>query len=190
MSTPNTSSTHTFAPSGRPSIPARNFGFDRLQPRARSEVLSHFSGLSHADLALRFSAAVTADALQRYVAALDFDRNVVIAARDESGALLGIVQLMPFASDQGQAAEIAFSVVPRARGRGVGKQLMEHAIDYAREHGVTRLLAQICPDNAPMLAILRSAGMSLAREDGEIVGTMLLERCANRSVPREALRAA
>ena len=35
-------------------------------------------------------------------------------------------------------------------------------------------IAQVCPQNTPMLAILRGAGMSIKREDCEMVGTLTI----------------
>ena len=172
----STAGTNAFALRDARALLKPDLRFERLDPRARAQVLAHFRNLSPADLGLRFSATVTAASLERYVAALDFARDVIVGARDASGALAGIVQLMPLASDQGQAAEIALSVLPAARGSGLGKRLIAHAIDNARARGVTRLVAQICPENAPMLAIFRAAGMSLKREDGEIVGTLIVSQ--------------
>lgn len=186
MNTP-TIDRSTFAQSGASASDHAKLRCERLGPQARAEVMAHFSSLSPADLALRFSACVTAYSLERYVAALDFTRNIIVAARSGAGVVIGIVQLLPFASDQGQAAEIAFSVAPPARGCGLGSRLMQEAIGYAQQHGVTRLVAQVCADNAPMLAVLRGAGMSVAREDGEIVGTLVIApRNRRRAEPRAA----
>jgi RimJ/RimL family protein N-acetyltransferase len=190
MNTPNIASTSARAHTRALAVRSDIFRFERLTCHARADVLMHFSSLSPGDLALRFSATMTAASLERYAAALDFGRDVIVAARDGSGAVVGIAQLMPFASDQGKAAEIAFSVTPAARGCGLGKRLMEEAIGCAHAHGVTRLVAQICPENAPMLAVLRGAGMSLTREDGEIVGTLIVNPPSTRGRRRDELRVA
>ncbi len=153
---------------------ASDLSFELLGSGARADVLAHFNTLSADDRALRFSAVTSEAALETYAARIDFSRDLVVAARDAAGAIVGIAQVMPFSSDRGSAAEVAFSVDPAARGQGLGRRLMAAAIEHAGARGVGRLVAQVCPQNAPMLAIFRAAGMRLAREDGEIVGTLAI----------------
>jgi len=153
---------------------AADFTFEPLGAQARGEILAHLRQLSGADLALRFSATMTEAALARYTDSLDFNRDSFVAARASNGELTGIAQVMPIGSDRGAAAEVAFSLAPAARGKGWGSRLMREAITVARTRGITRLIAQVCPQNTPMLAILRGAGMSITREDCEMVGTMTI----------------
>ena len=95
---------------------AADFTFEPLNPQARGEILTHLGQLSPADLNLRFSATMTEAALARYTANLDFNRDSFVAARARSGELTGLAQVMPIGSDQGAAAEVAFSLVRAARG--------------------------------------------------------------------------
>lgn len=153
---------------------ATDIRFEALGVPARAEILAHFRQLSAADLALRFSATMSDIALERYVDSLDFIHDTIIAARSRNGEVTGIAQLIPVGSDRGGAAEVAFSLVPAARGKGLGSRLMREAVAAAQRRGITHLFAQVCPRNAPMLAILRHAGMTLAREDCEMVGSLAL----------------
>lgn len=155
-----------------------DFSFELLDADARAEVLAHLHRLSADDRALRFSSVTSDAALDAYAARIDFARDLVVAARDAAGAIIGLAQVMPLASDRGSPAEVAFSVNPAARGRGLGRRLMAAAIEHAGAHGINRLVAQVCPRNAPMLAIFRAAGMALAREDGEMVGTLAITAAA------------
>jgi len=175
-----------FASTGTCVFGAARLRFERLEAHSRTEVLGLLGSLAPADLALRFSMSMTASALARYVATIDFDRDIIIAARDGCAALAGIVQLMPLASDRHRPAEIAFAVAPAMQGRGLGKGLMAAAIAYAQMSGITLLVAQICPRNAPMLAVFQSAGMSLVRDDGEITGTLQIARGVSVRLSREA----
>ena len=50
------------------------------------------------------------------------------------------------------------AVDPDARGRGVGHQLLEHAIGRARRAGVTRVWSQVSPKLESSHGLLRSLG--------------------------------
>lgn len=177
MHTPHSTTAAPAAPTAH-RADAAGLSFELLGADARAAVLAHFGRLSAEDRALRFSAVISEAALESYTARIDFTRDLVVAARDAAGAILGIAQVMPFPSDSGSAAEVAFSVNPAARGQGLGRRLMAAAVAHAGARGIGRLVAQVCPQNAPMLAIFRAAGMRLAREDGEIVGTLAISTAA------------
>jgi RimJ/RimL family protein N-acetyltransferase len=145
---------------------------DRLRFSDRSQVLRHFHSLSQDDLTLRFGSASTPEALDRYVNAIDFEADALLGIRDDTGAILALVELLRLRTGGRASAELAFSVVPSARGRGLASCLMQAAIDFAHRHGIECLLAQVCPRNAPMLATLRRAGMRLQRVEGEVVGVL------------------
>lgn len=148
--------------------------FEVLDAGAREEILRHLLRLSDDDRHLRFGGTVTAEGIARYTGSLDLARDRTIAARDREGRIAGIAQIMPITSDGVATAEVAFSIDPARRGVGLGKRLVGEAIILADRLGVRRLLAQVCPGNAPMLSILRRVGMNFAREDGEMVGTLFL----------------
>ena len=61
-------------------------------------------------------------------------------------------------TDFPHSAEIAFVVSDRHRGRGIGTLLLEHLASAAREHGITRFVAETLADNAKMLEVFRGAG--------------------------------
>ena len=63
------------------------------------------------------------------------------------------------------AAEFAVGVVEACRGRGVGTQLSEAIVESAREDGLQLLIAQVQPDNGPMLRALTATGVPLAVTD-------------------------
>lgn len=56
-------------------------------------------------------------------------------------------------------------VDPDARGRGVGRMLLEHAVGRAKRAGVTRMWAQVCPKVESSEALFRSFGF---RETGRL----------------------
>jgi acetyltransferase len=137
-------------------------------------VLEHLLSLCSEDLRLRFGNIVTARTVVSYAAHIDFDTDIVLALCGESAAPIGIAQVMRLPSDGSSSAEIAFSVVPGSRGLGFGHRLMREVIATAYLEHIRSLVAQMCPDNAPMLAIVRRAGMRLVHAHGEVTGTLAL----------------
>jgi GNAT superfamily N-acetyltransferase len=71
------------------------------------------------------------------------------------------------------------AVDPDVRGRGVGQQLLQHAIGRARRAGVTRVWAQVSPKLGYTQALFRSLGF---RDAGQVCAAywdedvVLLER--------------
>jgi acyl-CoA synthetase (NDP forming)/GNAT superfamily N-acetyltransferase len=68
-------------------------------------------------------------------------------------------------------AEVAFLVEDAHQGRGLGQLLLEHLAEAAREHGISRFIAEVLPDNRKMMTVFTEAGYHVAREfeDGVIV---------------------
>lgn len=54
------------------------------------------------------------------------------------------------------------------QGLGIGGVLMRHLIALAREAGLRELVAEVLPENLPMLKVLEKSGLRLTtkREDG------------------------
>ena len=83
-----------------------------------------------------------------------------LVARDESGEILGWAALSPISERcaYGGVAEVSVYVAERARGRGVGRALLEAVIESARDGGLWTLQAGIFPDNLASLELHRRLG--------------------------------
>ena len=55
-------------------------------------------------------------------------------------------------------AEVAFLVQDAHQGRGIAQVLLEHLAQAARERGIERFVAEVLPDNQPMIQTFRDAG--------------------------------
>ena len=67
-------------------------------------------------------------------------------------------------------AEVAFVIRDDHQGRGLGSVLLEHLAAAAREHGITRFVAEVLPSNRRMLMTFEEAGYHPAHhlEDGVV----------------------
>src|SRR3569833_2967889 len=60
-------------------------------------------------------------------------------------------------------AEVAFVVEDAHQGRGIGSVLLEYLADAARDHGITRFVAEVLPENSGMLRVFSDFGYQIQR---------------------------
>ena len=106
-----------------------------------------------------------------------------LVARDE--AVLGWAALSPISRRACYAgvAEVGIYVAERARGRGVGRALLEALIRSAEEHGIWTLQGATIAENAASIALQQRCGFRIvgrreriAKRDGVWRDTVLTER--------------
>ena len=105
---------------------------------------------------------------------VDFvDHVALVAATDESGRSV-IVGGARYIVVQPGKAEVAFTVVDRYQGQGIGAALMRHLAAIARAAGVKELIAEVLPENAAMLKVFEKSGCSVTtRRDRGVVHVTL-----------------
>jgi acyl-CoA synthetase (NDP forming)/GNAT superfamily N-acetyltransferase len=67
----------------------------------------------------------------------------------------------------GSAAEIALAVADEMHRRGIATLLLEHLVSLARARGVKTFVAEVLPDNYPVLRVLGDAGLTVRRRYGD-----------------------
>jgi RimJ/RimL family protein N-acetyltransferase len=71
-------------------------------------------------------------------------------------------------------AEIAFTVVDQYHGQGIGAALMRHVAAIAGEAGLKELVAEVLPDNAPMLKVFEKSGLCLStKREAQVIHVTL-----------------
>ena len=95
-------------------------------------------------------------------------------------------------------AEIAIVVDPSARGKGLGKALMDRALLKAKVRGAERVVLLCQMHNEPMRRLAHSAGLHAHLEDGEVEGSLAIaqaqadgqdgRRCPRRDRQRQLRR--
>src|SRR6476661_3456693 len=140
-------------------VPIRSLG-----PAHRARILAHLLALGPDDRYLRFGYMATDEQIQRYVEALDFDRDDIFGIYNRKLELIAMAHLA-FSRDPeaSQCAEFGVSVLQKARGRGYGSRLFERAAIHARNDGVDLLFIHALSENTAMLKIARKAGAKLER---------------------------
>ena len=97
-----------------------------------------------------------------------------VCLRDDPGrvALLGVLgdEVVGVASYEvtadAAAAEVALAVADSMHGRGIATLLLEHLVSLARAQEVKVLVADVLPDNYPVLRVLSDAGLAVRRRLG------------------------
>lgn len=147
-------------------VPIRSLG-----PRHRERIAAHLHSLEVSDRYLRFGYAANDSQISKYVDMLDFEQDEVFGIFSRRLELIAMAHLahaaVAPAKDGPAVSEFGVSVVPRARNRGFGRRLFEHAMLHARNRGVETLLIHALSENTAMLKIARNAGATVVREGSE-----------------------
>lgn len=142
-----------------------------LTSRHRARILAHLLGLDEHDRYLRFGFAASDAQISHYTDALDFERDELFGIFNRRLELIALAHLayapLPATRVEPAMAEFGVSVSSRARGRGLGARLFDHAILHARNRGIRTLAIQALSENTAMLRIARNAGATVVREGPE-----------------------
>ena len=154
-------------PPARRWIPIRS-----LAERHRPRILAHLLALPEQDRYLRFGYAASDAQIARYADLIDFTHDEVFGVFDRRLELIAQAHLAGLPNTR--EAEFGVSVLPKARGRGYGARLFDHAVLHARNRGVDTLLIHALTQNTPMLRIARTAGATVDSEGGEALARLRL----------------
>ena len=139
-----------------------------LRPEDEPMVHAFFGKVTAEDLRLRFFAPVK-DFSHAFIARLtqlDYGRAMAFAAIDEaSGHLLGVVRM--HADANYECAEYAILLRSDLKGHGLGWELMQLIIEYARSEGLRRIEGQVLRENSVMLKMCRELGFRVEGDPEE-----------------------
>ncbi|MEH0166909.1 N-acetyltransferase family protein [Paucibacter sp. JuS9] len=142
-----------------------------LARRHRQRIKNHLLALDERDRYLRFGYPATDEQVSKYALGLDFERDEVLGIFNRKLELVAMAHLayepLPQRVGKPAMAEFGVSVMGKARGRGFGARLFEHAALHARNRGIETLFIHALSENAPMLKIARKAGATVERDGSE-----------------------
>jgi acetate---CoA ligase (ADP-forming) len=137
-----------------------------IRPDDKQRLLKHFGGLSENSLYHRFfglKKVLTQEDLVRFTE-LDFDRHVGLVAtlrQDDEEVFIGVGRYVR--TGEPSTAEVAFAVLDKHQGRGIGTLLLEHLGRIARASGIIEFEADVLGDNNRMLEVFGKSGFRVRR---------------------------
>ena len=149
-----------------------------VRPEDEPLYVPFFAAVTPADLRLRFFAPVKefSHAFIARFTQIDYARAMAfIAIEEATGAMLGVVRL--HADADYASGEYAILVRSDLKGRGLGWQLMQFIIEYARAEGIRSIHGQVLQENTTMLDMCRELGFQIVSDPQEpscIVATLPL----------------
>lgn len=93
--------------------------------------------------------------VERFTHVDTIDRVALVAVTGDEIIAVGRFDRRPGADD----AEVAFVVADGHHRRGIASALLAHLAAAARERGLTRLTAEVLPNNRAMLGVFAASGL-------------------------------
>ena len=134
-----------------------------IQPGDKERLREHARGLSTESVYHRFMGykrALTDDDL-RHFTEVDFVQHVGLVAIFSQNGGEQIIGVGRYIRTSNERAEVAFSVVDKHQGRGVGRQLLAHLSRIAKHRGITEFEADVMGDNIHMLDVIRATSLNV-----------------------------
>lgn len=105
---------------------------------------------------------------------VDFANHVALVAVVEEGHRPLIAGGGRYVVLKPGQAEVAFAVVDQYQGQGIGAALLRHLVSIAREAGLHELVAEVLPENVPMLKVFEKSGLRVStRRESQVVHVTL-----------------
>lgn len=136
----------------------RKVAIRALEPEDRAGLLAAVENMSDDARYRRFFAPKRAFSEKEieYFLNVDFVHHVALVA-EMDGAIVGGGRYI--ATEPG-VAEVAFAVDDSHQSLGIASALMRHLVRIAGAGGVRQLVAEILPENAPMLKVFERCGLA------------------------------
>lgn len=149
-----------------------------LRPDDRADLIAAVGRSSAQSIYRRFFAVKRdfAESEIEFFLNVDFvDHVALVAVVDESGRPVIAGGGRYIVVEPGKA-EVAFAVVDQYQGQGLGAALMHHLAAIAREAALKELVAEVLPENVPMLKVFEKSGLplSMKREPHVVYVTLRL----------------
>ena len=135
-----------------------------IRPSDRDKLRDEFLKLSKATVRDRFF-SIKLDltpAELSYFTEVDFDHHVALVAELVSGTSRqpAAVGRLVRKSGQPDHSEIAITVTDSMQGYGIGKIMLRHLADCARQLGVRHMDASVMAGNTRMMKLIRHSGLA------------------------------
>jgi GNAT superfamily N-acetyltransferase len=134
-----------------------------LRPADEDDMLAAVDRTSAQSLYRRFFGAKRhfSESEKSFFLNADFVSHVALVAVAKEGSRGVIVGGGRYIVVRPGAAELAFAVVDEFQRQGIGAALMRHLTLLARDAGIKELIAEVLPENLPMLKVFQNSGLDL-----------------------------
>jgi GNAT superfamily N-acetyltransferase len=143
-----------------------------LRPQDRDDLVAAVGRTSTESLYRRFFAVRRhfSETEESFYLNIDFVSHVALVALANEGGLPIIIGGGRYVVGEPGEAEVAFTVVDKYQGQGVGAALLRHLTVIARQAELRELFAHVLADNRAMLKVFEKSGLkySANREAGSI----------------------
>jgi len=120
------------------------------------DLASHFLALTARDRFLRFGWVLSDDDIVSYVEKLMHSKETVLVVVEPRPEICGVLHL----DVTGRCADLGLSVSGWARGKGIGRLLLERARQLASARGVTILLVRNLTHRPALMRLAHRVGMN------------------------------
>jgi acetyltransferase len=138
-----------------------------IRPEDAAALVRFSEKLSPDDVRMRFFSAWRSLPPQQLarLTQIDYDRAMAfIMVERKTGDIAGVARFS--ADPDNVAAEFAVIVRTDLKGKGLGRNLMQRLLGYARARGIGEIHGQVLRENSAMLAFCKELGFSLKAEEG------------------------
>jgi acetyltransferase len=106
----------------------------------------------------------------------DYDRELALVAEcernDRLTEILGVGRLIKMRG--GREAEFAILISDQYQHQGLGRELLSRLVRFGRDEGLTRIYAEILPENAGMIKVSEQVGFTLKRGRDVVLAELVL----------------
>jgi GNAT superfamily N-acetyltransferase len=154
----------------------RKLEIHALRPEDKAGVLRAIERSSAQSLYRRFFSAKRyfSDKEVAFFLNVDFVDHVALAAVVEEAGSSVIVAGGRYVVEKPGVAEVAFAVIDDYQGLGIGPALLRHLAIIARNAGLREFVAEVLPENTPMLKTFEKSGLQpITKRKGDAVRVTL-----------------
>lgn len=105
---------------------------------------------------------------------IDYEREMAIIAEIEEDGIKKMVGVVRIIADAwGEGAEYAIVIADPWQGQGLGGQMTDYILEVARAMGLKYIYASVLSSNEGMIALFKSRGFSMNREEFDVYNVHL-----------------
>ncbi len=131
----------------------------------------HIQNLDDFGLFCRFGGYVSKESIQKYLTTIEPSKNIIIGHFVDNKVVGAAIVAFNGVFNKDHC-EIAISVDPKFRKKGIGIKIFKRAIFWACSLGFKKILLQCLQQNQWMINQARKMGFHIINEEGEVFATM------------------